>query len=92
MSQQVSSHEKLLTGNALKIYGALAVIFALAICLDVGVDWLVAQGYLKRTELVYWLVKAVAVVIEVCDSVAICAVVIRHAYDVLRKVVKEEDS
>jgi|GEM_PF-5935134 len=85
MTSGRDSQEKAFAANTLKTTGMVVLMYALAIALDQGAERLVELKLLHQSSLIYLSFQVVSKLIEVCETVVICAIVLRHTYDILRR-------
>ncbi len=78
------SREKLLTIDALKDAGVLAVYLAIAVCFDVALQFLVGQDLLSRHSIPFYSITALTAIIEICHPLCLASVVIERTWHELR--------
>jgi hypothetical protein len=68
-----------LAGGSIRTAVVIALVFGLAIGIDYASHWLVEAGHIERDGLDYWCLRAVSIVAKVSESIAIVAIMIKHA-------------
>lgn len=78
------SREKIFTIDALNHVGILAVFLAVAVCVDVAIQFLVGQDLLRRNSVPFYCINALTTIIEICHSILLAAIVIERTLHELR--------